>query len=144
MSDETDFYTTPGPMTNLANLEDILDDTPDKPADIAAMVQGLVLHPFLAAAYGVDLAPDRADEVQIRPASGIIERALELDARPLVEPREPGRRFAGNCRHFSTLTVALLRRAGVPSGRAAALPGTSKRASGSITGSSSIGTVPAG
>jgi hypothetical protein len=115
MGDEVDFYATPGPMTKLDGVEHVLRDTPDKPSDIVAMVQGLVLHPFWAGAYGVDLAPERAEEVQIRPASGIVERALELDSRPLIEPREPALRFAGNCRHFSTLTVALLRRAGVPS-----------------------------
>ena len=40
---------------------------------------------------------------------------MEIAPGPLVERREPDRRFAGNCRHFSVLTVALLRRAGVPS-----------------------------
>jgi len=38
-----------------------------------------------------------------------------MDSSPLVDGRPAQSRFIGNCRHFSTLTVALLRRAGVPS-----------------------------
>ncbi|HYI61739.1 MAG TPA: transglutaminase-like domain-containing protein [Acidimicrobiales bacterium] len=45
----------------------------------------------------------------------MVARLLELDPRPLVEARAPIDRFPGNCRHISVLTVALLRRAGVPS-----------------------------
>jgi hypothetical protein len=115
MAEDVDYYATSGPMTDLAGLDDALAGMPEDPAAIAAVVQGVVLHPFWAAAYGVDLPEDRANDVQIRPASGIVECALQLDPRPLVERREPPLRFAGNCRHFSTLTVALLRRAGVPS-----------------------------
>jgi len=51
----------------------------------------------------------------VRSASAIVRRALDMDPRPLVHRREPERRFIGNCRHFSVLTVALLRRAGIPS-----------------------------
>lgn len=115
MGDVTDYYATPGPMTSLVGLDEALEGMPDDPAGIAAAVQGLVLHPFLGDAYGVDVGPDRLGEVQVRPASRMIERILELDPRPLIEPREPEHRALGNCRHFSTLTVALLRRAGVPS-----------------------------
>jgi hypothetical protein len=115
MAEEVDYYTTPGPMTDLTGLDDLLVDMPKDLAGITSVGQGLVLHPFWAAAYGVEVPPDSADDVQIRPASGIIDRVLKIDPRPLVEAREPGLRFAGNCRHFSTLTVALLRRVGVPS-----------------------------
>jgi acyl-CoA-binding protein len=45
----------------------------------------------------------------------MIETILHHDPRPLAQRREPGARFLGNCRHFSTFTVALLRRAGIPS-----------------------------
>jgi hypothetical protein len=73
------------------------------------------VHVFWAEAYGVDVPAERRHEVQTRPAAGMIERILELDPRPLIEARPPRCRFLGNCRHFSTMTVALLRRAGIPS-----------------------------
>jgi hypothetical protein len=44
----------------------------------------------------------------------MIERIQELEPSPLVEPRSEAHRFLGNCRHFATLTCALLRRHGVP------------------------------
>jgi hypothetical protein len=45
----------------------------------------------------------------------MLRRVFELDGRPLTEARPPRHRFVGNCRHFSTLTVAFLRHQGVPS-----------------------------
>ncbi|MDQ1433964.1 MAG: hypothetical protein QOF59_780 [Actinomycetota bacterium] len=115
VSDEIDFYAEPGPMTGLAELDDALAGMPSDPAAVAAVVQGLVVHPFWASSYDVEVTPEREGELQTRAASGMLERILEIDGRPLTEPREPRSRFVGNCRHFSTLTVALLRRAHVPS-----------------------------
>ena len=115
LSDEIEFYAEPGVMTDLDGLDAALAGLPTDPAAIAETVQGLLVHPFWAHAYGVDVPPERGNDLRTRPASGMIDRILEIDPRPLVEPREPGRRFVGNCRHFSTLSVALLRRAHVPS-----------------------------
>jgi hypothetical protein len=109
------YYATPGSMTVLPGFDEALTGMPTDPIAVAATVQGLIIHPFWADAYGVEIAAERQDDVQVRPASAIIERILELAPGPLVEPRGLDRRFAGNCRHFSVLTVALLRRAGVPS-----------------------------
>jgi hypothetical protein len=115
MTEELDFYAEPGPMTGLGGFDDALVGMPTDPNGVAAVVQGLVVHPFLASWYDIDVSPEREVEMQTRPASSMLDRILQMDARPLAEPREPGRRFVGNCRHFSTLTVALLRRAHVPS-----------------------------
>jgi hypothetical protein len=115
MHDDVEFYATPGPMTHVIGLDEATAGMPADPAGIAASVQGVVLHPFWAQAYGVELPPERDVDVQIRPASATIRRILELDPRPLVARRAPDRRVVGNCRHFSTLTVALLRRVGIPS-----------------------------
>ena len=113
--DQLAFYARPGPMTRLGDSGGALAGLPAEPPALAAVVQGLVLHPFWAAAYGVEVPERRQAEVQIRPAAAMVARIAELDPRPLAEPRPPGSRLLGNCRHFSTLTVALLRAAGVPS-----------------------------
>lgn len=112
--DPTDFYATPGPMTALGGRRAALAGLPGEPAALAAVVQGLVLHPMWAGAYGVEVPESRLGEVQLRPASAMVERILAMDRRPLAEARPPARRVLGNCRHFSTLTVALLRAAGIP------------------------------
>jgi Transglutaminase-like superfamily len=73
------------------------------------------VHEFLTASlYGVEVPPARIDEVETRPASAIVDTIQRLDGRPLAEVRPPERRMIGNCRQFSTLSCALLRRAGIP------------------------------
>jgi hypothetical protein len=44
----------------------------------------------------------------------MLDRILAEDSRPLAIAREPARRFVGDCRHFTVLTVAMLRAQGVP------------------------------
>lgn len=118
MPDELAFYASPAPMTRLAGIdrfETALAGLPSEPNDVAEIVRGLVMHPFWAPMYGVDIPEDHLDDIQIRSASAMVDQLLSADDRPLVEARESGQRFFGNCRHYSVLTVALLRMAGVPS-----------------------------
>jgi hypothetical protein len=100
-----DYYTTPGPMTDLTRCPpDLLEGLPDAPAEIMRVVRGCVI---------ADLPEERTDP-QIRPAVAMLERIRELDPSPLVERREPSKRFLGNCRHFATLSCALFRHKGIP------------------------------
>ncbi len=115
MGDEQRFYATPGPLTVLDGWDAALVGMPTDPAEVTEVVQGLVVHAHMTALYGVDLSPEREWETQTRAAGDVVRLLLERDPRPLVEARAPTDRFLGNCRHFSTLAVALLRRAGVPS-----------------------------
>ncbi|CAN5789321.1 hypothetical protein BH23ACT2_BH23ACT2_06420 [soil metagenome] len=51
----------------------------------------------------------------LRPASALLQRALELDStEPLDHPRPPERRVVGTCRHFAVMAAAFLRAVGVP------------------------------
>src|SRR5438067_1769579 len=110
MTGDLSFYASPGPMTGL----DGIDGLPTDPAAVAATVQGLIVHVFWAQAYGIAVSPDREAELQTRAAARMAGRMLELDPRPLTDARPPERRFVGNCRHFTTFSTAMLRRAGVP------------------------------
>ncbi|GJM38703.1 MAG: hypothetical protein DHS20C19_20700 [Acidimicrobiales bacterium] len=112
--DALDFYAAPGPMTDLTAHAEALRGAPTDPVGIAAMVQGLLVHPHWAAAYDVHDVDVRQAELQARGAAAMLAGVLERDSRPLTEARDPGGRFLGNCRDFSTLSVALLRRAGTP------------------------------
>jgi hypothetical protein len=111
---ELEFYATPGRMTDLSPIAAHVDHLPSDMPTLCRIVQGLIVHPFWAERYGVTGAEERDDELQIREASGILAKALEIDARPLDEPREPAKRVLGNCRDFTTVTTALLRNKGVP------------------------------
>ena len=109
-----DYYATPGVMTDVSDRADLLGDVPEAPVAIAATVRGLLMHPHWAVAYDVEVTPDRQAELQARGARAMLDGILALDDRPLTEPRDPTDRFLGNCRDFTTLTTALLRRAGTP------------------------------
>ena len=108
------YFATPGPLTDLSAHADRVRTLPRAIGDLCAVVQGLVVHPFLAHLYGLEPAAVRLDEVEVRRASHMVDRILALDARPLHEPRPPERRFVGNCRHFTVLLSAFLRAQGMP------------------------------
>jgi hypothetical protein len=112
--EELAYYSTPGPMTTLDTHPDAFHGLPTDPSALGPVVQGLILHEFWAERYGVEIPPARVDEVETRAASAMGELILRLDPAPLSVPRPPDRRMIGNCRHFSVLSCALLRRSGVP------------------------------
>lgn len=103
-------YAAPGRFTSVR-----LDDPPGTVGDVVATVQGLVVYDTVAEPfYGVRLTPVQAGTIHERDAARLVATALEVDARPLTEARPPGARIGGRCHTFSVLTVALLRRIGVP------------------------------
>jgi hypothetical protein len=108
------YYTEPGPMTSPGRHAGLLGDLPHDVAGIANVLHGLVIHEHLAGLYGVTLTEDDRASVHVRPVGDLLGLIVARDARPLTEPREPARRLAGNCRHFTVLLVAILRAHGVP------------------------------
>lgn len=114
MDDNLLYYTRqsvisdPGPFANLyASLPTPLED-------LVSVVQGTTIHVFWGSRYGVELAPERQGEVQLRGMQPRLARVLELDPRPLTEPRSPDRKLVGNCRDHTLLLVSMLRHQGVP------------------------------
>lgn len=109
-----DFYAQPAVMTSAGAYRSSFDALPGDVAGLAAVAQGLLIHEHMAPAYGVALSDERRSSVHIRPVERILERLLAEDDRPLTCARPADARVAGNCRHFSVLTVAMLRAQGVP------------------------------
>jgi hypothetical protein len=108
------YYAGPGPMTSLDDFGALLAGLPDDPQAICRTVPGVILHEYWAGLYGVTVAADRRGEPETRAASDMMALIERLDPRPLTEARAPASRMIGNCRHFSTLSCALLRHAGTP------------------------------
>ena len=108
------YYAAPGPLTDVSAHAARVRALPEGVGDLARVVQGLVVHPFLAHLYGLAPGTLRLDDLEIRGASEMVDRILDLDPRPLAEPRSADRRFVGNCRHFTVLLCAFLRAQGVP------------------------------
>ena len=82
---------------------------------LVRIVQGLVIHEFVASSfYGVTLPDQRLSESHIRPVERMLERLLALDDRPLSVARPPEKRLVGTCRHFVVLLLAALRSKRMP------------------------------
>ena len=113
-ADALAYFAAPGPLTELGTHGARVRELPETLPELCRVVQGLVIHPFMGALYGLAPQAVRPDELEIRAASALVDRILALDPRPLAEPRPPERRAFGNCRHFSVLLCALLRARGVP------------------------------
>ena len=80
---------------------------------LAKVLQGLLIHEHLPNVYGVTLSDRQRSEPHVRGAEAILERIAVHDARPLTQPRPPSERFAGCCRHYTLLLVAMLRSKGI-------------------------------
>ncbi|WP_067503597.1 transglutaminase domain-containing protein [Actinoplanes sp. TFC3] len=100
-------YASAGVFTDLTGVPSVvLDQVPDDPLQICALVPGLVVHP-------AEMPGERPAEQQIRPAAQILDALLALDASPLTHARPPQHRVVGTCRHFAVLACALLRHRGI-------------------------------
>ena len=108
------FYTEPGVMTSAGRHAPRLEELPGDVAGLAAVAQGLLIHEFIAAGYGVKLSEQDRGSIHIRPAEELLEQITARDARPLTAARPPAQRLASNCRGFTVLMVALLRAQGTP------------------------------
>ncbi len=109
-----DFFSRPGPLTGLDEYREQLRVLPGELPALVDALQHLLVHIFWAERYGLKLDETRRSEVEIRPVAAKLKRLLELDARPLNEPRPPEQRLVSNCRDYSLLLSAILRARGKP------------------------------
>ncbi len=92
----------------------LFDNLPTSISDLVKLVQGVTIHVFWTKSYGFKAPPERLDELQLRSMERRLVRTLELDPRPLKEPRPFDKKLLGNCRDHSLLLVSLLRHQGIP------------------------------
>jgi hypothetical protein len=114
VTDRLTYYASHGPISDPGNHARLLDGLPTDIRDLCAVVQGLVVHPFLATQYGLAPSEIREEETQLRLVSAMLSRIVELDDRPLSEARPVARKLVGNCRDHTMLLVAILRHQHVP------------------------------
>jgi hypothetical protein len=109
-----EFYTQPAVMTAAGRYTPLLEALPGDVAGLAAAAQGLLVHEFIAPAYGVTLAEEDRASVHLRRVEAMLEQIAARDGRPLDVAREPRARLVSNCRGFTVLMVAMLRAHGTP------------------------------
>ena len=106
-----DYYTQQSRFTTPGDYADLFETLPDDIAGLCKVVQGLVFH-YMADGY--DIPPERLPEVDTRYVEKILARLIELDHRPLIEPRPIEKRIIGCCRDFAVLFCAMARYKGIP------------------------------
>jgi hypothetical protein len=107
-------FTEQGPISNPGAFAYLYNDLPTSIADLVKLVQGITIHVFWTESYGFKAPPNRMDELQLRSMERRLGRTLELDARPITEPRYPEYKLLGNCRDHSLLLASMLRHQGIP------------------------------
>ncbi len=108
------YYASVGRMTDPKEQASLFDDLPTDMGELCKILQGVMLHIFWAERYGVTVSKERQQEVNWRSIIPRLQCILDLDDRPLREPRPPQKRVVGNCRDFSTLLCAILRHHNIP------------------------------
>jgi hypothetical protein len=115
--DELSFYSTPGPMTALDDLDSavvpLLDGLPEDPGRIRDLIPGLVIHGDLRWLYGIDGPPPLA-EMNTRKVTDVLRIIAQRSSLPLAVARPPEARMVGMCCQYVRLFCALARRAGIP------------------------------
>lgn len=108
------YYRSQGPITDPGRYAPLYAGLPGDVPGLCKVVQGVMLHIFMADKYGVVIPEERKGEVQLRTVERILGRIHELDPEPLTVRREPLKRVVGNCRDHSALLCSMLRSKGIP------------------------------
>jgi hypothetical protein len=108
------YYATQSPITNPSKNEGLFADLPGTIGGLCQVVQGLCILYFAGQGDDYAVPKERLSEIDSRYAQRMLDRIVELDGRPLTEPRPPEKRLAGCCRDFATLFCAMARHQGIP------------------------------
>ena len=115
METPQEYYRHHGPMSAPGAGVAEIRSLPKDLAGLCAAIQGMLIHRELANfAYKVVLSEQRRDEANLRPMPSMLEQIHALDGRPLGDARQPDRRMACVCRHFTLTLVSILRERGTP------------------------------
>jgi hypothetical protein len=114
MQEAQTYFSQRGQMSSPGKHAGLLKDLPSTISEIVRVVQGDNLHVFWAERYGYPFPPERQTEQQLRSMENRLGVLMQLDARPITEPRPVEKRLLGICRDFSLMFVMLLRQQGIP------------------------------
>ena len=110
-----DYYSKPGPMTFAGKYADLINTLPDDIVTLAQIVQGLVIHEYVASPYyGVVISEERSEESNIRNFEQLLNAIYAVDKSSLRKARPPKKRLVGVCHHFAKILVGFLRTKNIP------------------------------
>ena len=108
------YFAEQGRMSDPGTYISLYENLPTSMEELVKLVQGVTIHVFWTERYGFKAPPERMDELQLRSMGRRLERTIDLDPRPLTEPRPVEKKLLGNCRDHSLLLASLLRHQGIP------------------------------
>ena len=114
MNSDLNYFKQQGRMSDPGSYMSLFNDLPTSIPELVKLVQRVTIHVFWTERYGFKATPERMAELQLRSMEKRLARTLELDPRPLTEPRAIEKKLLGNCRDHSLLLTSLLRHQGVP------------------------------
>lgn len=111
-----EFYVSHGEWSDPRELKWAFEDVDTKPAAIASIVQGLILHDY----FGAHLYAEPPDEIDTAsratlPVAERLPTLYDFERIRLSDARRTKHRRVGTCRDFSLLTCSIMRHHGVPS-----------------------------
>jgi hypothetical protein len=108
------YFASHGRISDPGAHKSLYENLPTSVADLVKLVQGITIHVFWAERYGFKAPPERMSELQLRSIENRLARTIELDPRPITEPRPLDKKLLGNCRDHSVLLASMLRHQGIP------------------------------
>jgi len=114
VSDVLDYYVQQSRFTDPGEFVSLLADLPRGLAGLCRVVDGIYIHYMSEETIHYPVAPERKPEINLTYMDRMLARIVELDDRPLTEPRPTHKRLVGCCRDSALLLCAMLRHQGVP------------------------------
>jgi Transglutaminase-like superfamily len=108
------YYANQSPITDPGEMARHLGDLPHDLAGLQRIARGLVLHYRADNPSAHGIPENRLTEVDSRDAETMLQRLLELDSRPLTQPRPPQTRLLGCCRDCTVLYLTMARQLRIP------------------------------
>ena len=76
MNTELDFYNQQGILSDPGSYAPLYQNLPSSISDLVSLVQNLTVHVFWTRRYGLEVAPERMTELQLRSMKRRLERTL--------------------------------------------------------------------
>jgi len=108
------YYANQSPITDPGEMARHLGDLPHDLAGLQRIARGLVLHYRADNPSAHGIPENRLTEVDSRDAETMLQRLLELDSRPLTQPRPPQTRLLGCCHDCTVLYLTMARQLRIP------------------------------